>query len=142
MLHEATSGIDRETEKLLLKNFDKITDGKTTIITTDKLSLARQADKIIVLDGGEIIEEGTHDYLLARGSLYPSLWDVTTGHCGSSSQHEPEYDTGDIRNLLPRTPDPLATPSRTVSSLTYSPDSFQSSFMDSSMLDMSLDSGW
>lgn len=108
-MHEATSGIDRETEKLVLEHFGEITAGKTTVITTDKLSLARQAHRIIVLDDGEIVEEGAHDYLIARGRLYPSLWEVATGHCGSSSKFEPEYAEGDIRNLLPRTPDPLQT---------------------------------
>mgnify|MGYP002343982984 FL=1 len=67
---EATSALDSSTEKEIQENLEKISKGKTTLVIAHRLSTAADADNIIVLDKGEIIEEGTHDELLKLGKVY------------------------------------------------------------------------
>lgn len=73
ILDEATSSLDLETERRLQARLDMLREGKTTIIIAHRLSTVRDADLIYVLDGGQIVEQGTHDELMQNGSLYPSL---------------------------------------------------------------------
>ena len=72
---EATSALDSSTEKEIQENLKKISKGKTTLIIAHRLSTAADADNIIVLDKGEIIEEGTHEELLKLGKLYLEMWE-------------------------------------------------------------------
>lgn len=73
ILDEATSSIDTESELLIQKAIDTLISGRTAVVIAHRLSTIRKADKIIVLDKGEIKEVGTHDELLALGGFYSSL---------------------------------------------------------------------
>jgi ATP-binding cassette subfamily B protein len=72
---EATSALDSSTEKEIQENLKKISKGKTTLVIAHRLSTAADADNIIVLDKGEIIEEGTHEELLKLGKVYLEMWE-------------------------------------------------------------------
>ncbi|MBK25620.1 MAG: ABC transporter [Halobacteriovorax sp.] len=79
LFDEATSAVDNETEAAIQRSLEKITKEKTTIIVAHRLSTIVHADRIYVLDKGEIVEKGTHTDLLGRKGLYSSLWTVQTG---------------------------------------------------------------
>lgn len=76
LLDEATSSIDPETEALLQKGLDALLEGRTALIIAHRLSTIRKVDRIVVVAGGEIIEEGTHEALLAKGGLYRKLYEL------------------------------------------------------------------
>ena len=73
VLDEATSSLDTRTEHDVQEELDLLSDGRTTITIAHRLSTVRDADQIIVLDHGEIVERGSHDELLARGGAYAAL---------------------------------------------------------------------
>ena len=73
VLDEATSSLDTRTEHDVQEELDLLSDGRTTITIAHRLSTVRDADQIIVLDHGEIVERGSHDELLARGGAYTAL---------------------------------------------------------------------
>lgn len=79
VLDEATSALDNETEASIQRSIDRLCRQKTLIIIAHRLSTIRKADKIIVLENGEIIEEGSHEELLKRDQLYASQWRIQTG---------------------------------------------------------------
>ncbi len=79
VLDEATSSVDNETEAAIQRSLEKIIVGRTTIIIAHRLSTIRNADRIFVLENGEIIEQGTHNELVEDNRLYASLWKVQTG---------------------------------------------------------------
>ena len=70
ILDEATSSVDTRTEKLIQKAMDKLTEEKTSIVIAHRLSTIKNADKIIVIDDGRIIEAGTHEELLNKKGYY------------------------------------------------------------------------
>lgn len=74
ILDEATSSIDHESEKLIQKATEKITQGRTSIIIAHRLSTIEKADKIIVMEHGKIVEQGTHKELLAKNGYYSVLY--------------------------------------------------------------------
>tara|TARA_B100002052_G_scaffold131750_2_gene121031 strand:+ start:19359 stop:21140 length:1782 start_codon:yes stop_codon:yes gene_type:complete len=76
---EATSSVDNKTEHLIQKSLKEISKGRTTIAIAHRLSTIRNADLILVLDDGMIIETGTHDELVSLNSNYKYLWDLQTG---------------------------------------------------------------
>ena len=78
ILDEATSSIDTRTEKLIEKGMDSLMKGRTTFIIAHRLSTVRNADAIIVLENGEIIERGNHDKLVELGGRYASLYSGQT----------------------------------------------------------------
>lgn len=71
---EATSALDTSTEKEIQKNLENVSKNKTTLIIAHRLSTAANADNIIVLDGGAIIEQGTHESLLLQKGKYFKMW--------------------------------------------------------------------
>ena len=74
VLDEATSSVDTETEEMIQGAIDKLMKGRTSIVIAHRLSTIQKADKIIVLDKGEIMEEGTHDELMEFGAYYAQLY--------------------------------------------------------------------
>ena len=72
---EATSALDSSTEKEIQENLKQISKGKTTLIIAHRLSTAADSDNIIVLDKGEIVEEGSHEELLVLGKIYAQMWE-------------------------------------------------------------------
>lgn len=74
LLDEATSNIDTRSELLIQKGLDKLMDGRTSLIIAHRLSTIRNADRILVLDQGQIIEQGTHEELLSMKGKYYSLY--------------------------------------------------------------------
>jgi ATP-binding cassette subfamily B protein len=73
VLDEATSALDTETERAVQEALDSLAAGRTTIAIAHRLSTIRDADQIVVLDGGELVERGTHDELMALGGRYAAL---------------------------------------------------------------------
>jgi ATP-binding cassette subfamily B protein len=76
ILDEATSSIDTESEQLIQRATDKITEGRTSIIIAHRLSTIQHADKILVMEKGEIVEMGTHEELIRRNGHYKKLFDL------------------------------------------------------------------
>ena len=74
LLDEATSNIDTRSELLIQKGLDKLMEDRTSIIIAHRLSTVRNADRILVLDDGQIIEQGTHTELLNLKGKYYSLY--------------------------------------------------------------------
>jgi subfamily B ATP-binding cassette protein HlyB/CyaB len=71
---EATAALDAESERLILNNMRLICQGRTVIIITHRLSAVRYADRIVTLEAGEVVEDGTHDTLLRNGGRYATLF--------------------------------------------------------------------
>lgn len=78
MLDEATSAVDSKTEELIQDAFDELSIGRTTFVIAHRLSTIMDADLILVIDQGEIVERGTHDELLMKGGKYFELWTKQT----------------------------------------------------------------
>lgn len=74
ILDEATSNVDTRTEELVQKAMDKLTEGRTSFIIAHRLSTIKNADLILVMNEGNIIEQGTHDSLLEKGGFYAGLY--------------------------------------------------------------------
>ncbi|HYC33292.1 MAG TPA: ATP-binding cassette domain-containing protein, partial [Gemmatimonadales bacterium] len=74
VLDEATSNLDTESERLIEDALEKLLVGRTTLIIAHRLSTVRRADRIVVIDRGRIVEQGTHAALLARGGVYARLY--------------------------------------------------------------------
>ncbi|AHG02681.1 multidrug ABC transporter ATPase [Halobacterium sp. DL1] len=76
---EATSDVDTETELRIQESLDELAADRTAVVIAHRLSTVRDADRILVVEGGEIVERGTHDELLDSGGRYADLWGVQAG---------------------------------------------------------------
>ncbi|ERH12969.1 MAG: ABC transporter related protein [halophilic archaeon J07HB67] len=83
ILDEATSAVDTETELLIQRSLDRLAADRTTFVIAHRLSTIRDADTILVLEGGEVVERGGHADLLAEDGLYAKLWGVQAGEIES-----------------------------------------------------------
>jgi ATP-binding cassette subfamily B protein len=80
ILDEATSSLDSQSELLIQDALDKLMKGKTSIVIAHRLSTIRKMDRVVVIDGGKITEEGGHEELLRNeNSLYKKLWELQAG---------------------------------------------------------------
>lgn len=79
ILDEATSAVDNETEAAIQRSLAHVTKGRTSVVIAHRLSTVRDADKIWVLEAGQVTEAGTHDELVKSNGLYAALWRVQTG---------------------------------------------------------------
>ena len=79
ILDEATSALDSEVEAAIQSNLDRLMQGKTVLAIAHRLSTIAALDRLVVMDGGRIIEEGTHQQLILRGGLYADLWERQSG---------------------------------------------------------------
>jgi ATP-binding cassette subfamily B protein len=96
ILDEATANIDTETEALIQSALEVLKKGRTTFIIAHRLSTIRSADQILVLHRGEIVEQGTHDELLAKGGRYHQMYQLQGGSVDTSTQ-----STGVIQPMQP-----------------------------------------
>ena len=89
ILDDSLSSVDTQTEKLIQAALDTLMEGRTTFVIAHRLSTVRRADLILVMDGGRIVQRGTHDELLREGGLYKEIHDLQlVGHATFSEEME------------------------------------------------------
>ncbi|WP_319020490.1 lipid A export permease/ATP-binding protein MsbA [Alkalilimnicola sp. S0819] len=89
VLDEATSALDTESERQIQSALDRLIVGRTTLVIAHRLSTIEQADRIVVLDQGEVVEQGRHEELLARGGHYAALHRLQFNQEGHRGAREP-----------------------------------------------------
>ena len=92
LLDEATSALDTRSETVVQAALDKLSTGRTTLVIAHRLSTVRDADKILVMDKGQVVDEGTHEELLAQGGIYADLYEL---------QFKTKGETAEARALKP-----------------------------------------
>jgi ATP-binding cassette subfamily B protein len=83
LLDEATSALDAENERLVQKALDEAMTGHTTLVIAHRLATVLKADRIVVMDGGRVVEQGTHAELQAKGGLYARLASLQFGNAAA-----------------------------------------------------------
>jgi subfamily B ATP-binding cassette protein MsbA len=94
ILDEATSSVDAESEALIQQALRRVMEGRTTLIIAHRLSTIQHADKIVVLEGGRIAEQGTHAELYRRGGVYRGLYDLQFALQAEAELSEPNGALG------------------------------------------------
>jgi ABC-type multidrug transport system fused ATPase/permease subunit len=94
VMDEPTSALDAETEAALLRTLDELKQGRTTIIIAHRLSTIRGADKILVLEEGQVVECGTHAHLLSQNGLYARLYVTQFGRAPGPDAQEVTHAVG------------------------------------------------
>lgn len=89
LLDEPTAALDAETEAELFSKYRDLTRGKTTLLITHRFNTVRMADRIVVLEGGQVIEDGTHDQLVRQHGRYAEMYAVQAGSYQVSVEEEP-----------------------------------------------------
>ncbi len=87
VLDEATSSLDSESESLIQEALAVLMEGKTVIVIAHRLSTIMKMDRIVVLQNGAVVADGTHDELLAQGGLYQKLWNIQAGSFLDDDEH-------------------------------------------------------
>ena len=77
LLDEVTSALDPVNEAAVHEGIERLAAGRTVVVVAHRLRTVRRADHVVFLDGGRIVEEGTHDDLVRRGGRYADFWAVT-----------------------------------------------------------------
>ena len=85
LLDEPTSNLDATTERHIFESIDRLARGRTTLVVSHRLVTARRADRIVVLAGGRIVEQGQHEALLSAGGAYARLYRDQAGHRAASA---------------------------------------------------------
>ena len=80
LLDEATSAVEPESEWIIQQALERLMEGRTTFIISHRLSMVRNADLIVAMEDGRIVERGTHEELLGRGGLYADMYSLQMGH--------------------------------------------------------------
>ncbi|CAF4126879.1 unnamed protein product, partial [Rotaria sordida] len=102
LLDEATSSLDNESEKIVQKALDRVAQGRTTLIIAHRLSTILNADKIIVMQQGEIVEEGDHDSLMkAQGIYFDLVKQQNLRQLEEEEEEESEMEQKEITQLIP-----------------------------------------
>ena len=93
LLDEATSALDTATERNIQASLERVCKDRTCIIVAHRLSTVRDADQILVLVGGEIVERGTHEELIEKGEMYAEMWHQQQGE-GNGTKGKEEEEKG------------------------------------------------
>ena len=93
VLDEATSSLDSESEALIQDALETLMKGKTVMVIAHRLSTIMKMDRIVVLEKGTVVADGTHEELLTQGGLYHKLWSIQAGgFLGGSEEEEEESE--------------------------------------------------
>jgi subfamily B ATP-binding cassette protein MsbA len=111
ILDEATSSLDSESESMIQDGLRRLREGRTTFVIAHRLSTIRSADQILVLEGGEIVERGTHEQLMALDGRYRQLHDKQYRWESDRYINPGEDFTPEPEKPEPEKPEPGATPS-------------------------------